>query len=137
MDTCIVCDIVSGKIPAYKVFENKYALAFLDINPASEGHVLVIPKEHGATLSDISEKNVKETMGAVQTVARAVEKATGAAGYNILQSNNTVAGQTVFHVHFHIIPRTEGDGLSFGWKPGKLEKEAGKTLQAKLKRALQ
>jgi histidine triad (HIT) family protein len=136
MNTCIFCDIVSDKAAAYKVFENKHALAFLDIMPATEGHVLVIPKEHGATLSDISEKSVKETAAVVQKVAKAVEKATDAKGYNILQSNNSVAGQVVFHVHFHIIPRNKGDGLSFSWKRGKLSPEQGTALKEKLHQVL-
>lgn len=113
MEDCVFCKIVLGKIPCVKLFENESVLAFLDIMPASKGHLLVIPKKHHVTLLDSSHEELNEIMKVVQKVSAAAVKATKADGFNVLQSNHAVAGQVIPHLHFHVIPRHGNDGLHF------------------------
>ena len=115
MDECIFCKIASGKAPAEKIYEDEKTIAFLDIFPASRGHSLVIPKKHYRTLSDVGGDDLSAITKTVQKVGKAVAKAMDADGFNVVQSNERAAGQVVFHVHFHVIPRKEGDKLSFSW----------------------
>lgn len=110
-DDCIFCRIIQGEIPSIKVYENDDVLAFLDINPIASGHSLLIPKGHYETLLDIPEEMAARLLPALARVARAVMTATGADGFNCLQNNFAASGQVVFHSHWHIIPRFEGDGL--------------------------
>ena len=115
MEDCIFCKIIAGKASAEKIYEDESTLAFLDIFPASQGHSLVIPKKHCRTLSDMAADDLSATIKTVQKIGKAVAKAMDADGFNIVQSNERAAGQVVFHVHFHVIPRKEGDKLSFSW----------------------
>ncbi|KAF1825100.1 HIT-like protein [Dissoconium aciculare CBS 342.82] len=111
-DNCIFCKIIKGDIPAMKVFENEKTLAFLDINPLSYGHTLVIPKHHGRTLTDIPDDSLADLL----PIAAKVARATGAEQYNILQNNGRLAHQQVDHVHIHVIPKpTEQEGLGISW----------------------
>ncbi|NLX05929.1 MAG: HIT family protein [Phycisphaerae bacterium] len=112
---CIFCRIVAGEVPSLKVYEDDSALAFLDIGPLAEGHVLVIPKRHYERLEEMPAEEVGAVTRHLPVLAKAVLKATGAGAYNVLQNNGEVAGQAVGHVHFHIIPRTSGDGLGYRW----------------------
>ncbi len=124
MDECIFCKIAKGEIPSTRLFENEKVLAFLDIMPASKGHALVIPKKHYRVLLDMPHEELKEVMEVIQKVAGAVMSTIdGTAGFNVLQSNEEIAGQVIPHVHFHIIPRSEGDNLDFSWEHGKAELE--------------
>ncbi len=106
---CIFCKIVSGDIPASKVYEDKDLIAFLDIAPASKGHVLVIPKKHSESIADTSERVLSSLSMAVRKVSKALLKDNE--GVNVLQNNGKAAGQLVNHLHFHVIPRNSGDGL--------------------------
>lgn len=119
MDDCIFCKISQGEIPSTKIYEDSNYLAFLDIMPATKGHALVIPKKHYPTFLDIPENELSEFIKIVQKVASAVVKATQAQGYKIEMFNNEISGQTIFHAHFHIIPRSENDEIKFnqgkGW----------------------
>jgi len=132
----IFAKILRGEMPAVKVFEDDIALAFMDIFPQAEGHTLVIPKGVEArNLLDMPTENIGTYMERVQRVARAVEKALSPDGIIVTQFNGSVAGQTVFHLHFHIIPRTEGTSLgrhgSGGMADtGELEKLAEKIVTA-------
>ncbi|MGF1467003.1 MAG: HIT family protein [Sandaracinaceae bacterium] len=119
--------ILDGEIPCHRVHEDDHVLAFLDINPLSRGHVLVIPKERKAFLHELSDEQAAAIGRVLPRLARAVLKATGATEYNILQNNGAGAHQAVFHVHFHIIPRHGDDGLGIGWAPGSLEDPDGLT----------
>ncbi|MDP8262895.1 MAG: HIT family protein [Candidatus Ancaeobacter aquaticus] len=112
---CIFCKIVNGEVPSVKIYEDAHVVAFMDIMPAKKGHVLVIPKKHCETILDISKEDLSLLMQCVQTCARAVFKGVHAEGLNILQYNGSVSGQIVNHLHFHIIPRSERDGLRIGW----------------------
>ena len=115
---CIFCKIIAGEIPSHKVYEDESVIAFLDINPVSEGHTLVVPKDHFEKFDDCSDI-VAEAIGLrIRKISRAVSTATGADGYNLLCNNGLAAGQLVGHVHFHIIPRNNGDGILKGWPAG-------------------
>ncbi|MBQ9536195.1 MAG: HIT family protein [Desulfovibrionaceae bacterium] len=117
MDDCIFCAIVQGKIPSAKVFESDKLYAFLDLNPANKGHTLLIPKEHCTNILDVDPIIGKEFLDAVQRIAPAIMHVTSAQGFNVFQNNGKVAGQEIFHLHWHIIPRFENDGVPL-WKQG-------------------
>lgn len=108
---CIFCKIVAGDIPCAKVYESETCLAFLDIAPVNPGHVLVLPKDHHATLMDLPTDLGGNVTAALSAVGKAVMEATGADGLNLIQNNYEAAGQEVHHVHFHLIPRHSDDGL--------------------------
>lgn len=125
MADTIFSKIIRGEIPCHKVYEDERVLAFLDINPLSPGHTLVIPKEPAVTVDQMSDESCAAIGRVLPRISRAVLKATGATEYNILQNNGPGAHQAVFHVHFHIIPKlADGRGLGVGWKPGKLSDDA-------------
>ncbi len=136
MDDCIFCKIVQGKIPSTKLFENKHALAFLDIFPGAKGHSLIIPKKHFTNMLDAPEKELAELIKVVKKIGTAQVKGLGAHGFNVHQSNNKEAGQVVFHLHFHVLPRRENDGLGFRWNPSPAKEEDLKDAQEKIKKAL-
>ncbi len=108
----VFAKILRGEIPAFKVHEDERTLAFMDIMPQADGHVLVIPKESAVDLFDLSPEGAAALMAATQKVARAVKKAMNAPGIMLAQLNDAAAGQSVFHMHFHIIPRRHGIDLT-------------------------
>jgi histidine triad (HIT) family protein len=121
--------IIRGELPCHKVYEDERVLAFLDVNPLCDGHVLVIPKEPAATLDQLSDEAAAAIGRVLPRLSRAVLAATGATEFNVLQNNGPGAHQAVFHVHFHIIPKyRDGKGLGIGWKPGTLDAARGKEL---------
>ncbi len=115
---CIFCRIAAGEIPAAKVLEDEFALAFMDVGPLAEGHVLLIPREHYVTVDEMPADLAGAVLGHVPALARAVRRATGCEGLNVLQNNGRVAHQVVPHVHFHLIPRNPGDEFHFNWPAG-------------------
>ncbi len=119
MSDTIFSRIIRGEIPCHRVYQDEHVLAFLDINPLSEGHTLVVPKEPAATMAELSEDAAAGLGRALPAICRAVTKATGTDSYNLLQNNGSAAGQEVEHVHFHVIPRRAGGrgatGLSVEW----------------------
>ncbi|MBR9691863.1 HIT family protein [Candidatus Woesearchaeota archaeon] len=131
MQDCIFCKIIKGEIPCAKVYEDENVFAFLDIAPVSKGHTLVIPKEHGENLLDISDKALADTAKAAKKIAKAIVKATKADGFNFSQNNGTAAGQGVMHFHFHIIPRFKEDRLK-PWPHGKYEQGEDKDIAEKI-----
>ncbi len=127
--------IIRGEIPCHRVYEDDQVLAFLDVNPISRGHTLVIPKEPAETIDKLSDDAAAAIGRTLPRLARAVMAATGATAFNVLQNNGPMAHQAVFHVHFHIIPKHEdGTGLGIGWKATKLDggAELAKSIAAKL-----
>jgi len=123
--SCIFCKIVSGEIPALKIYENEKVLAFLDINPVSKGHTLLIPKTHAQDLAAGSVDDATELMRVVHDLAPKITKALGASGYNLGMNHGIDAGQEVLHTHIHIMPRYNGDARSFvKTHPAKEELEA-------------
>ncbi len=128
---CIFCKIVAGEIPSEKIYEDEVVLAFLDIQPATRGHALVIPKAHHENLVATPLPLLEALIAAVQKIAAAAVRATGAEGFNVLQSNNRCAGQEVPHVHFHVVPRKSGDGIGLGSRhSAPIEDDFAKTANA-------
>jgi histidine triad (HIT) family protein len=108
----IFAKIIRGELPCFKVYEDEHTLAFMDIMPQAEGHTLVIPKEPAENIFDLSPDGAAALARTAKKVAAAVRKATNAPGILLAQLNGVAAGQTVFHIHFHIIPRTSGIDLA-------------------------
>ena len=117
MDGCIFCAIVEGKAPSRRVYEDDDAIAFMDINPATDGHALVIPRAHVRDLWDIDEPTASKVMAASVRVAEQMKKALEPDGINILHATGAAAFQTVFHFHLHLIPRYLGDPIKLPWVP--------------------
>lgn len=107
--------IIRGEIPCHRVFDSPTVFAFLDINPLTPGHTLVVPKRQVERLEQLPEDDAADIARVLGRIARAVLAATGASDYNVLQNNGPASGQVVPHVHFHIIPRRDGDGLGYRW----------------------
>ena len=107
---CIFCSIIAGKIPAQKIFEDEDTFAFLDIHPINRGHTLVVPKTHYANIYEVPDDVLTKIMHTVKFLTPKIKQAVGAGGMNIGINNDKVAGQLIFHIHAHIIPRFEDDG---------------------------
>jgi len=120
---CIFCKIIAGEIPSFKLFEDENTLAFMDINPASTGHALVIPKEHAADVYSVSEAAISQTVKTAKMIAVAIDRTLNPDGLNLLQCNGPAAAQSVMHFHMHVLPRREGDELKLNWglKPGDMD----------------
>jgi histidine triad (HIT) family protein len=117
MTDCIFCQIVAGQLPSTRVHEDDRAIAIMDINPATRGHALVIPRTHSTDVRDADPEDVAHAARVAQQLAGRALEGLGAAAVNIMQMNGAAAGQTVFHYHVHVIPRYEGDGLRALWTP--------------------
>ncbi len=120
---CIFCKIIAGEIPCFKLYEDEHSLAFLDIHPTHEGHSLVIPKRHAADLFTIDDEALTATTKTARRVAKALEASISMQGLNLFQCNGEAAGQSVFHLHMHLIPREIDDGLKMNWDivPGDMQ----------------
>jgi histidine triad (HIT) family protein len=114
---CIFCKIVAGALPATIVDQDEHTLAFMDINPATRGHALVIPRMHTADLLSIDPRELEAVSLAAQRLAQRVKERLGADGINVINSCGVAAWQTVFHFHVHVIPRYEDDPLRLPWTP--------------------
>jgi histidine triad (HIT) family protein len=114
---CLFCKIVAGEIPATIVAQDERTVAFMDINPATRGHALVIPRAHARDVHAIDPEDLKAVAAAAQRLAARAVAQLGADGVNLLQSNGAAAWQTVFHFHLHVIPRYAGDPLRLPWVP--------------------
>ena len=114
---CLFCKIVAGEIPATIIAEDERTIAFMDINPATRGHALVIPRAHARDVHEIEAEDLKAVAAMAQIVAARQVERLGADGVNLLNSNAAAAWQTVFHFHMHVIPRYAGDPLKLPWVP--------------------
>jgi histidine triad (HIT) family protein len=114
---CLFCKIVAGEIPAARVREDERTIAFMDINPATRGHLLVVPREHATDLTDVGAEDLAACTAAAQALAIQVKEKLGADGVNLLNSCGRAAWQTVFHFHIHVIPRYANDPLRLPWLP--------------------
>jgi len=131
VDDCLFCKMVAGQIPVTKIYEDEFVLVFLDIGPISDGHTLVIPKQHFERLHECPSELLGQVASRLGKIAKAVAVGMNSQGYNVLCNNGRPAGQHVEHLHFHIIPRNAGDGLldrwpSYKYSQGKIEKIAAK-----------
>ena len=120
MEDCIFCKIIAGEIPSATVYEDDDVKAILDVNPAARGHVIVLPKKHASDVFSIPDEDLSKAICVAKKIAIAVKEAYKCDGVNILQNNGEAAGQTVFHLHIHVIPRFEGDTISVKWKQGEM-----------------
>ncbi len=115
---CVFCRIVDGEIPCVKLYENDRAISFMDINPLTRGHLLVIPKKHFENILDVDENTYSVLAATIHRMSKAVRRALNPDGMNVLQLNGEAANQVVPHLHMHLIPRWYGDGiLTSKWEP--------------------
>ena len=132
---CIFCKIITGEIPGYKIYEDENTLAFLDINPVHPGHTLIIPKKHYANLEEITSDELCDLIKAVKIIGKGIKNGLQAEGYNIQVNNDPVAGQIIPHLHFHIIPRVQGDGLHL-WPQGQYKEGEAGDIARKIKEVI-
>ena len=119
-DNCIFCKIAAGEIPSTTLYEDDDFRVILDIEPASKGHALILPKEHCANLYELDDELAAKALVLAKKMITKLTDILGCDGYNVLQNNGPAAGQTVFHFHMHLIPRYKNDNVKIGWKLGKL-----------------
>jgi histidine triad (HIT) family protein len=117
MEGCIFCKIVEGSLPSIRVFEDEHTIAIMDINPATRGHVLVIPRRHADDIHDIGDDDLARCAVVARELAGRAVRGLAADGVTIMQSNGAASWQTVFHYHVHVIPRYDGDPLVLPWRP--------------------
>lgn len=133
---CIFCRIIAGQVPAVRLYEDKKTFSFMDSNPTSDGHCLVVPKRHSVTLFDISDEDIAAVMKTARKVALAVRGALTPAGLVVYQLNGRAAGQAIDHLHVHLVPRYESRGLDLthGLRAGNMEiiKAIGEKIAAVL-----
>lgn len=130
---CIFCKITNGEIPSTTLYEDNDFRVILDVNPASKGHTLILPKKHAENLYDLPDETASKALVLAKNMASKIEKALECDGLNLVQNNGETAGQTVFHFHMHIIPRYKNDSVKLGWKPGKLSDAMREELLSALK----
>jgi histidine triad (HIT) family protein len=131
---CLFCGIVDGSIPSQGVDSDERTVSFMDINPATRGHALVVPRKHSVDLMDIDPEDLEATTVAAQRLAKRMEEVLEPDGFNVLNACRPAAWQTVFHFHIHVIPRYEDDPLKLPWIPrGGDEDEIG-AIAEKLRR---
>jgi histidine triad (HIT) family protein len=121
MDNCIFCKIVSGDIPSSVVYEDEDFKAIMDISPASRGHVIILSKKHFDDIYELDDYVAGRVLIVARRIAIAMREELNCEGINFLQNNGEVAGQSVFHIHFHLIPRYKDDNVQMKWTPGKYE----------------
>lgn len=122
-DDCIFCKIAAGEISSATVYEDDDFRAILDLGPAAKGHTLVIPKSHSDNLLSVEPDTAAKALKVISKTANAIKEALGCDGINVVQNNGEAAGQTVMHLHFHIIPRYKNDSVNIGWQPMKPSNE--------------
>lgn len=122
-DNCIFCKLANGEIPTNTLYEDDMFRVIFDLSPATEGHALILPKEHYSNLYELSDEAASKALILAKKMAGVMTEYFGADGFNIVQNNGECAGQTVFHFHMHLIPRYEGDHAIKFWKPGKTDSE--------------
>lgn len=122
-NNCIFCKIANGEIPSKTLYEDDKFRVILDLGPATRGHALILPKDHYKNIYEIPDETVADAMILAKKMAIKMTQALHADGFNIVQNNNEIAGQTVFHFHIHLIPRYEGDGQNINWVPGEMSQE--------------
>lgn len=117
-DNCIFCKIAAGEIPSETVYEDEQFRAILDLGPASAGHTLILPKAHFKDVTEISDEYAANVLKVAAKLGKAMKKGLGCEGFNLVQNNGEAAGQTVFHLHVHLIPRMKDDNIDIKWAQG-------------------
>ncbi len=131
-NNCIFCKIAAGEIPSATLYEDDDFRVILDIEPASKGHALILPKEHYADLYELDDAVAAKALVLAKKMVKKLTDILGCDGYNIVQNNGTVAGQSVFHYHMHLIPRYKGDTVDIKWKLGTLTDEDKEEILQKM-----
>ncbi len=134
--SCIFCKIANGTIPSYKVYEDNDVIAFLDVNPASRGHTLVVTKEHFSNMTTCPKAILDKVFEVAQTIAQAQIAQLGATGVNVLTNVGESAGQSVHHFHVHVIPRYDNDGLKLSFPPKQLEDSEFTSIKSTIEKGL-
>ncbi len=134
--TCVFCKIVAGQLPSFKLMEDEATIAFMDINPVNPGHALAVAKGHWPTVDVIPADMLAAVARTAQKIAKAVVTALEPAGVNLVQANGPAAGQSVPHLHIHIMPRRLGDDVSLNWEPKAGDRAEIEAIYKKLKAAL-
>lgn len=132
-EDCIFCMIAKGKIPSKTIYEDNNFRVFLDVNPATKGHCLIVPKEHFDNIYDMDAETAGKLFSLATLIARALKSALKCDGLNIVQNNGEVAGQTVFHFHLHLIPRYEDDGVKLTWTPHESDSDELEAIRKEIK----
>lgn len=135
-EDCIFCKIINGDIPSNTIYENSEFKVIMDASPATKGHVLILPKEHFDDIYDIDAETAGRLFQLASVVARALKEALHCDGLNILQNNGTIAGQTVFHFHMHLIPRYKGDTVTLKWEEHSSEDLDMEKIRQDIRKAL-
>ena len=131
-EECIFCKIIRGEIPSKKVYDDKDVLAFLDINPANPGHVLVVPKKHADDITKSDDEDLAKAMKVVKNITASLKERMNAIGVNVVQNNGKHAGQLVAHTHFHVIPRYENDMVIISYQRKQLYDAEMEEIRKKL-----
>lgn len=135
-ETCIFCKIASGEIPSATIYEDKDFRVILDLGPASEGHALILPKNHFKDVCELDAEAAAKVLPLAAKIGAAMKESLGCAGFNLVQNNGAAAGQTVHHFHMHIIPRYEGGPSMVTWEPHTADSEKLAQISEKIKSAL-
>lgn len=135
-EDCIFCKIANGEIPSACIYENKEFRVVLDVGPATRGHVLILTKEHYDNIFEIDAETAGKLFSLASVVARAMKKTLNCDGMNILQNNGTIAGQTVFHFHLHLIPRYKGDNVKITWSQGEINDDEKREIVNLIKKEI-
>ena len=131
-ENCIFCKIEIGVLPSATLYEDDVFRVILDLGPASKGHALILPKSHAANIYELPDETAGKAMILAKHMAAKMTDALKCDGFNIVQNNGEIAGQTVFHFHMHLIPRNQGDQEGITWKPGELRDKDREEILAKL-----
>ena len=131
-ENCIFCKIAAGDIPSATIYEDDDFRVILDIEPASKGHALILPKEHYANLYELSDEDATKALLVAKKVISKMTDILGCDGYNVVQNNGVAAGQTVFHFHIHLIPRYKDDDVNIAWKQGSLTEDVRAEILSKM-----
>lgn len=122
-EDCIFCKLANGEIPTRSIYEDEDFNVILDLSPATRGHALILPKEHADNLYELEDRTASKVLVLAKKLVKSMTKKLGCDGFNLVQNNGQVAGQTVLHYHLHLIPRYEGDGQKIQWDPQTVEAE--------------
>ena len=135
-EDCIFCKIAKGEIHSATVYEDSHFTVNLDVNPATKGHCLIIPKEHFDNIYDLDGETAGKLFALATCIARAMRDALKCDGLNLVQNNGEIAGQTVNHFHLHLIPRYEGDGLNLNWPQQEISAEQLEEIRQSIKKSI-
>lgn len=137
VSNCIFCKIAAGEIDSITIYEDETFRVIFDISPASKGHAIILPKEHAANIYELPEETASKIFVLAKKMATVMTDILKCDGFNILQNNGEAAGQTVFHLHVHLIPRYKGDTVNIKWTLGEVNQEVIQSLQKEIQKKLQ